>query len=215
MRYFVTGTDTGVGKTYVLSLILKFFIANGYYPSVMKPIETGCSTYKGELIPEDGLQLSDIVKMSNQLDKVVPYRFETPVAPYVASLLENKEIDLNNIKQLSDNLKEPLFVEGAGGLMVPIKRNFFMIDLVNYLNLEVIFISPLRLGTINQTLLNIEAMERRNLKIKGIILNDTDGIVTPATRTNPEVLKELQPYPVIAVVPYKCLALPDFSALLR
>lgn len=215
MRYFITGTDTGVGKTYVLSLILKFFIANGYLPSVMKPIETGCSTDKGELIPEDGLQLSDIVKMSNQLDKVVPYRFETPVAPYVASLLENKEIDLNNIKQLSDNLKEPLFVEGAGGLMVPIKRNFFMIDLANYLNLEVIFISPLRLGTINQTLLNIEAMERRNLKIKGIILNDTDGIVTPATKTNPCVLKELQPYPVIAVVPYKALTLPDFSALLR
>lgn len=214
MRYFVTGTDTGIGKTYVLSLILKFFIEKGFLPSVMKPVETGCRNDKGDLIPEDGLQLADIVKMSNQLDKIVPYRFETPVAPYVASLLEKKQIDLKNIKQISDNMKEPFFVEGAGGLMVPILNNFFMIDLPNYLNLEVIFISPLRLGTINQTLLNIEAMEKRKIKIKGIILNDTDGIETPATKTNPTILKELQPYPIIAVVPFKAKALPDFSLLL-
>jgi len=214
MRYFVTGTDTGVGKTHVLSLILKFFVTKGVHPYVMKPIETGCKNSSGEIIPADALKLAEIVKMQHRLDEVCLYQFETPVAPYVASILEKRQINLEKIKEISDNFGEPLFVEGAGGLMVPITKNFFMIDLPRYLNLEVIFISPLRLGTINQTLLSIEALERRNIKIKGIILNDTEGIETEATKTNPTILSELQSYPIVTVVPFMTKDVPDFSALL-
>lgn len=200
MRYFVTGTDTGIGKTYTLSLILRSLICKGINPGVMKPIETGCKRCGNELIPEDALALARIAGIEDRLADVCPYRFELPLAPYVASKLENKEIVISKIRDISKKFNEPLFVEGAGGLMVPILKDFFMIDLVKYLSLEVIFVAPLRLGTINHTLLSIEAMERRGIKIKGIILNDLDGIETVATKTNPAVLSELQKYPVLGQI---------------
>lgn len=200
MRYFVTATDTGVGKTYVLSLILKSLIAKGIKPSVMKPVETGCRRDGERLIPEDALTLAKIVGLEAKLEEVCPFRFELPLAPYVAARLEGRTVSLESIKEIASRFDEPLFVEGAGGLMVPILKDFFMIDLIKYLDLEVIFVAPLRLGTINQTLLSIEAMERRDIKIKGIILNDTEGIETPASKTNPSVLAELQRYPILAIV---------------
>lgn len=168
----------------------------------MKPIETGCKNVDGKLIPEDALRLANIINLEEKLDLLCPYRFETPVAPYVASKIENKTIKLEEIKKAFELLSEPLFVEGAGGLMVPIFKDFFMIDLIKYLSLEVIFVAPLRLGTINQTMLSIEALERRKIPIKGIILNDTEGIKTPATETNFAILRELQPYPVLTIVPF-------------
>ncbi len=199
-RFFVTATDTGVGKTYVLSLILRFLVEKGIKPSVMKPVETGCVVKYGMLIPEDAERLAKIVGAENSLEHICPFRFETPVAPYVASQLEKKEIDVEKIKKIAGLFPEPLFVEGAGGLMVPVLKNFFMIDLIKLLNTEVIFVAPLRLGTINHTLLSIEALEKRGIKIKGIILNDTEGLENMATKTNPSVLSELQPYPILAIV---------------
>ncbi|GAB4438409.1 MAG: dethiobiotin synthase [bacterium] len=208
MRYFITGTDTGIGKTFVLSLIIKYLISKGVKPYVMKPIETGCINQGGKLVPEDAQSLAKITGLEDRLDDVCPYRFELPLAPYVASRLEKREISVDKIKEVSEKFGEPLFVEGAGGLMVPVLKNFFMVDLAKYLGLEVIFIAPLRLGTINHTLLSIEAMEKRGVAIKGIIMNDTDGIETVATKTNPEVLTELQPHKLIGVVPFKAEALP-------
>lgn len=200
-RFFITGTDTGVGKTHVLSLLLKQLKESGFSPTVIKPIETGCAKRDGNLIPEDATLLAKIACMED-IDIVCPYRFEHPVAPYVASKLEKKRINIKKIKSILDGLSEPVFVEGAGGLMVPILKNFFMIDLAKYLDLDVIFVASLRLGTINHTLLSLEALKRRKIAVRGIILNDIEGVETIATKTNFQIIKELTNCPILSVIPF-------------
>ncbi len=203
MGFFVTATDTNVGKTYFLSLLLKFLVFKGIQPSAMKPIETGCAEKDGTLFPEDGYKIAEALGCPDKLNQICPLRFKYPLAPYVCSEIENKQIDIEFIKDKISALKEPFFIEGAGGLLVPVKENYFMIDLAKDFNLNVILVSPLRLGTINHTLLSIEALQRRDIKISGVILNDNDGIETMATKTNPETLKKFTEVNILGVLPFR------------
>ena len=130
---FITGTDTGVGKTIVSAAIIRALINKGIKVGAMKPIETGCKTQrvKGQgskvkdLIPSDGMFLREMAEMDDSIDLVTPIRFELPLAPMVASDIEQRSIDLERIfsayKFLSQKY-EFMVVEGAGGLLVPIKR---------------------------------------------------------------------------------------------
>jgi dethiobiotin synthetase len=123
--YFITGTDTGVGKTIVSAAILRTFIKKGLKVGAMKPIETGCLNKDGVLLPSDGMFLRDMAEMNDSLDIVTPVKFETPVSPLVASRLEDMEIDLERVFKAFENLKKKydyLIVEGVGGLMVPILK---------------------------------------------------------------------------------------------
>ncbi len=215
MGFFVTATDTGVGKTYVLTLILKYLRYKGADPSAIKPIETGCQEINDKLIPEDGLNIAKALDQLSRLERICPVRFKTPVAPYTATLLEKKEIDLDDIFCRIRNLKEPFFVEGAGGLMVPVTKEYFMIDFPKDLNLEVILISPLRIGTINHSLLSIDALKRRDIKIKGIILNDNDGIETPASKTNLQILSQLTDVDILGVVPFRFADYKNLDSILK
>ncbi len=165
MKIFVTATNTGVGKTYVTAKLLELAAKAGLKPGAIKPIETGVHSS-----PEDG---SKLLRKSQELnlslkdvsiDDVVPYQFELPAAPYIAK--KGVKIDINYIKEKIATLYSKcdiLFIEGAGGLMVPIEKNYFMIDLICDLETPALLVTPSKLGSINDTLLSMMALKSKSI----------------------------------------------------
>ena len=168
-KYFIAGTDTEVGKTYVSCLISEFLKNNGYSIGTLKPIETGLK-YLEE--PD----FKKISKASGDREKIV-YGLSEPLAPLIAAEIDKIKINKNKIlnffnKDISSHKYDYYLIEGAGGLFVPLTENLLYIDLINEFNCEVILVARTNLGTVNHTLLSIEALKRRNIGIKGIILNE-------------------------------------------
>ncbi|GMT46963.1 MAG: ATP-dependent dethiobiotin synthetase BioD [bacterium] len=204
---FITGTDTGVGKTIVAAAITRALKMRGVNVGVMKPVETGCRM-EGEkgLVPVDGAFLKYMAETDTPLSEITPYRFETPVAPMVASGIEGrvirKEVILSTFEKISGN-HDFMVVEGVGGLMVPVSRDFLVCDLVNLLDLSVIVVAGNTLGVINHTLLTVKAAENEGIRVAGVVINHTRsprGDI--AEDTNPQVLEKLLSVPVIGVFPY-------------
>jgi dethiobiotin synthetase len=212
--YFITGTDTGVGKTIVSAAILRTFIKKGLKVGAMKPIETGCLNKDGVLLPSDGMFLRDMAEMNDSLDIVTPVKFETPVSPLVASRLEDMEIDLERVFKAFENLKKKydyLIVEGLGGLMVPILKEqkkkaekvYLVRDLIKNMELEVIIVTRPTLGTINHTLLTVEALKSKKIPIKGFIINYSTKVKNDISeKTNPDILNELLDINFLGILPY-------------
>ena len=172
---FVVGTDTGVGKTVLSLLLMQFFYANGCMPFYIKPIQTGCSD------PYD--KDSDarfIYKHVKQLTKKDPsdsivYCFREPKAPYFASRNEGEHIDVTAIKDFIEKksrIYSPVIMEAAGGLLVPVNENTLMIDLIKMTGARPIIAARAGLGTINHTLLTIEALHKRHIKPLGVVFID-------------------------------------------
>ena len=166
MKLFVTATNTGIGKTYTTLRCMEIVKEFGLDPAAIKPIETGAA----QVCP-DGSKLLRKSQDLNQnlnditIDDVVPYRFELPAAPYVAK--KDAPIDIDTILRKIENMEKRcdiLFIEGAGGLMVPIEKDFFMIDLIKASGAKALLVTPSRLGCINDTLLSQEALERRGIE---------------------------------------------------
>lgn len=174
--YFITGTDTGVGKTSITAALARAFKEAGDNTGVMKPVETGCVLRDGSLVPQDAVRLKQAAGADDPLDLINPYRFSPPLAPYIASMMEGVEIDLELIAgrfaQLSQR-HDIMFVEGAGGLLVPVTGNKTIADLALKLEIPVVIIANSRLGVINHTLLTAYCARDMGLEIKGIILNNT------------------------------------------
>lgn len=167
---FITATNTDVGKTYASEKFLRYFAKAGLKVGYFKPCETGVVDY-----PLDGTKMLNLVKKSNpsfdvNINDVVPYQFKLPAAPYVAK--ENTKIDLNYLKEKKDFLQNKcdiLIIEGAGGLMVPIEKDIFIIDLIQIFDSFAFLITPSKLGCINDTLLSIEALKNRNINFEFFI----------------------------------------------
>ena len=161
---FITATNTDVGKTYACEKFLKYFAKTGLKVGYFKPCETGVIDF-----PLDGMKMLNLVKELNpsfeaEIFDVVPYQFKLPVAPYVAK--ENTIIDINYLKEKKaflQNMCDVLIIEGAGGLMVPIEKDIFIIDLIKEFDSEAILITPSKLGCINDTLLSINALKSKNI----------------------------------------------------
>lgn len=211
--YFITGTDTGVGKTIVTTAILRCFIKKGLKVGAMKVIETGCVNKDGLLLPSDGMLLRDMAEMHDSIDLITPIKFENPLSPLVASRIEKIDIDLEIIFKSFEALKKKydyLFVEGIGGLMVPINKEkkrkstfYFVRDLIKDMGLPVILVTRPTLGTINHTLLTVEALKSKKISIKGYIINFSKPAKNDiAEKTNPQILKELIDIPCLGVLPY-------------
>ena len=183
--YFITATNTDVGKSYASEIFLKKFASMGKAVGYFKPIETGV-----EDKPLDGTKLLDITYGLNSdfkatINDVVPYQFKLPASPFVAK--NNTIIDIDLIKQKANELLEycdVLIVEGAGGLMVPIEKNYFMIDLIDdfkkEFNSKTILISPSNLGSINDTMLSKNALENKKIDYEWYInlYKDKDSFKT-------------------------------------
>ncbi len=204
---FITGTDTGVGKTIISAAITRALKIRGVNVGVMKPVETGCRM-EGEkgLVPVDGAFLQYMAETDSPLSDITPYRFETPVAPLVASELEGrvirKEVILTTYEKIAGN-HDFMVVEGVGGLMVPVSRDLLVSDLVKMLDLSIVVVAGNTLGVINHTLLTVKAAENEGIRIAGVVINH---IRSPrgdiAEDTNPRALEKLLTVPVIGVFPY-------------
>jgi dethiobiotin synthetase len=203
---FITGTDTGVGKTFVAAGLIRAMKENGLSVCPMKPVESGCKSVKGKLVPADALTLLKAADVDEHIDFINPYRLKNPLAPSVAAEIEGINIRKSKIlsafKRMS-NKYETIVVEGAGGIMVPIYKKYLFIDLARDLKLPVIIVSRPGLGTINHTLLSIDALMSRGLNVLGIIINYTEKIRKGmAEKTNPLYIEKIGRVPVLGVVPY-------------
>ena len=157
--YFISGTDTNVGKT-IVSAVLATKLEAHYF----KPIQCGLNKMN--------LKDSEVVKSLSNKAKILNelYFLKKPLSPFVAAKLEKKKIDLNKILQFVKNLKtKKLVIEGAGGLNVPINSNYLMSDLCQKLNTPLILVSRTKLGTINHTLMSLEIIKKKKINLMGII----------------------------------------------
>jgi len=201
---FVTGTDTEVGKTVVAAGLAMAFSRRGIDVGVMKPAVTGCRTRKGKRISED---VDYLVRASDSKDDpelVCPCMLRDPLAPETAARREGVRIDIRKIFRAFKRLREKheaLVVEGAGGLFVPIKRKYFMIDMIAALGSPIVLVARPGLGTINHTLLSCEAARARDIGIAGVVINDYPRKPSLAERTNPEAIRRYAGAPLLGVLP--------------
>jgi len=176
--YFVIGTDTNVGKTYVASAFVKHFTAQGLKTVGMKPVASGCElNVKNELINEDVTALISASNITADLDLINPYHFAPAIAPHIAAEQAGVHIDLEVIQQAYTQLvclADMLIVEGAGGFCVPLNKTQTLADLAVLLNIPMILVVGMRLGCINHALLTVEAIQARGLKLAGWIANEIE-----------------------------------------
>jgi dethiobiotin synthetase len=203
---FVTGTDTGVGKTYVSTGIARALISRGVDVGVMKPAETGCRMRTGRMLPRDALRLIKSACVKDPLSLVNPYRFRRTLAPAVAAELEGKTIDpskIINAFQLLSNSHDFMIVEGAGGIMVPLSGAYTFLDLAKILGIPVLIVARPGLGTINHTMLTIAALRERKIEIAGIVINYClDHEPGTAEKTSPAVIEKLSSVRIMGTIPY-------------
>lgn len=186
---FVTGTDTGVGKTQVGLAVIRELKARGLRVAAMKPIETGVP----ESGPEDALALWNATDRSAPLEDLCPLQYKLPAAPNIAAQAEGREVDLHRVYDAFPRICEGqdfVWVEGAGGLLVPIRPNLCMADLAQTLKLPIILVARASLGTINHTLLSLSEIKHRRLPLLGVIISHAIGPLTDADHQNLSALKD-------------------------
>lgn len=180
---FVAGTDTGVGKTLVACALVRSLRARGIDACGMKPIETGV----GEDGPADALALRAAAENLDALEDVCPLRFALPAAPTVAARAESRQVDLDFVRAAYRRLRarhDCVIVEGAGGLLVPASEGRSMADLALELRLPILLVARAALGTINHTLLSLEAAVARGLSVAGVVISHSAGVLSAADAAN-------------------------------
>jgi len=177
---FVTGTDTGVGKTRVATALVHALCASGVVVRVRKPVESGCIERAGERWPADGDALQRAAGSVEPLSTVCPLRLAAPLSPERAAAREGVSLTLDSLREACTAgvaADDFLLVEGAGGLLSPIAAQALNADLAVALGMPVLLVAADRLGTINHCLLTVEAIRARGLELAGIVLNT---IIEPA-----------------------------------
>jgi len=183
---FVTATDTDIGKTVIASDIALGITARGINCGVMKPVQCAGN---------DASVLKTISQAEDPLEIINPYFFKRPLSPHLAARLEGRRVSIRKIIRSYKLLLERhefLVVEGAGGLLVPVSENFLIADMIKGLNLEIVIVARAGLGTINHTLLIIEAAKRRGISVVGVIFNqNSKGFTTVCEKNNPLIIHKL------------------------
>ncbi|MDG2149869.1 MAG: dethiobiotin synthase [Planctomycetota bacterium] len=207
----VTGTDTGVGKTWVACHLAKALAARGLRVGVMKPCETGLTGAGSERALTEAPRGSDaeqLVLASDcraPLSDILPYAFSLPAAPSVAALEEGANIDFEVIECAYQRLSEShdvVIVEGAGGLLVPLAPHLDFLDLAQRLELEVLAVARTGLGTLNHTALTDRALRSAGLTPLGFVLNSPEEPASESERANLSGLCSLVETPVLAEFPH-------------
>ena len=195
--FFVTGTDTSVGKTVVTYLLSRRLQQEGFRVGIMKPFQCG---------GDDAAFLKKKLELEDDITDINPYFAKEPLSPHLAFQRQNMKINLSVLLDCFQRLceeKDILFVEGAGGLMVPLKKNYYMIDLISDLNAHVIVVARTGLGTINHSLLTLQQLRQYALPIKGIIFNQSSRVKQGvAEKTNPDEVAEHGQVTVLGNIPY-------------
>ena len=188
--FFVTGTDTSVGKTVVSTGLERALRARGIDAAGMKPVETGV----GAAGPLDALALREAAGGADPLEDVCPERFALPAAPSVAAAAEGRAVDLGRVRTAFERLRARhacVIVEGAGGLLVPIAQGSDMADLARELGLPLLVVARASLGTLNHTRLTLEAIATRGLTLAGVVISRAGGPLPQGDAQNLEALRQL------------------------
>lgn len=203
--FFVTGTDTGVGKTLVSSALVHHFAKAGYRSAGMKPVAAGCELVDGRLISDDVVQLRAAGNVALPLEMVNPYAFAPPLAPHIAAGMAQERIALDVIeaafRQAADAV-DILVVEGVGGFRVPLNDDQDTADLAVRLSLPVVLVVGMRLGCLNHALLTLESIASRRLELAGWVANGIDPQM-PAVQENLHALARKIASPCLGVVSYQ------------
>jgi len=202
--YFITGTDTGVGKTSITAGLAGSMRKIGVDVGVMKPIATG---YPNKL----GFKSSDVVKLveaasiTDPENLINPVFLSLPTSPYDATKLLELSVDMplifEQFKKLL-SIHEILLVEGIGGIMTPITKNFFVADMIKGMSIETIIVTRATIGTLNHTIMTYKMCKEYGIKIRGIVINNFDEKGTPAEKNAPTTLYELTNIPILGTVPF-------------
>ncbi|NBQ67858.1 MAG: dethiobiotin synthase [Nitrosomonadaceae bacterium] len=198
--YFVTGTDTGIGKTTVSCALLHAFAAQGHKVIGMKPIAAGVEN--GKWLDVEQLLAASNVNVTRQ--QINPYAFAPPISPHLAAQQAGREIDLTLIQQAYQTLSaqaDRVVVEGAGGFLVPVNQHQTGADLAQALNLPVILVVGMRLGCLNHALLTTQAIKTAGLTLAGWVANCIDPQML-AVAENIATLEQRLNGPLLGVVPF-------------
>ena len=199
----VVGTDTGVGKTVITAGLVRALNQKGIKTLGVKPFACGAVKKNGRWIYEE-IELLNQANGKALIPKFCIWR--SPLAPYRASLIEKKPLDLKKVRNNLASLKKKtdlLLIEGVGGLLCPLTGKMTLADWAKKEKLPLLLVARLGLGTLNHTLITIEAAKRRGLKIKGIILNDHPRTKSDLSRKwNPEDIRRLTKIPMLGILPH-------------
>ena len=196
--YFITGSDTDVGKTYVGCELVRQLRGCGLKIETRKPAESGCEADDaGNLITHDAAALREANGDVETIERIARYRFRTAVAPHRAARIEGQAVHIENLIDAcgQDDASACLIVEGAGGFYSPLAENGLNADLASVLQLPVIIVVRNRIGAVNQALLTAQAVESRHLRVAAIILNQVDRDIE-AAMDNPADLRACCEHPV-------------------
>ena len=177
---FITGTDTGIGKTVVTAGILRWLRSQGVDAVPMKPVQTGATKQRGRLISPDlefCLAASGIKPDADELKLMLPYVYEPACSPHLAGRLAGKYPEIPEIKRCAETLlqkHQAIVVEGAGGIMVPLNERQTMLDLMVAFSYPVVLVTRFGLGTINHTLLSLNALRSAGLNLLGVVFSHTE-----------------------------------------
>jgi dethiobiotin synthetase len=209
--YFITGTDTNVGKTWVTVALMRYFKSQGQSVVGMKPVASGCFMQHGELKNLDALLIQENASVKLDYSLVNPYAYALPVSPHIAGV--NDPVDLAKVSANFSRLMplaDTVLVEGAGGWYAPINNHENVSDLALILGLPVILVVAIRLGCINHAQLSAQAILQSGLPCAGWVAVCTEPQL-PSLEENIQTLTEKLPIPRLAVLPY--LAVVNFDCL--
>jgi dethiobiotin synthetase len=201
----ITGTDTDIGKTVIAGAIAAWFKQQGTRVGVLKPIASGCVHRREGLISEDAEFLAHCADSPHPLDVIAPIRFAQPLAPAIAASRLGAAVDWSSIQRSLTRITrdaDVLIVEGVGGIMVPMDDKHTMLDVAAWLNLPAVVVARPNLGTINHTVLTIEALRRAQVPIAGVVINRYPAEnASVAEETNPRAVEKWAKTPVLCIVP--------------
>lgn len=195
---FITGTDTGVGKTFVTIWLARQLQKSGYRVGIMKPIACGPQR------DNDALLAKKVLKLDDPLALINPINLKAPLAPLVAARQEKRKININKIFSAYKKLEKKhdlVLVEGVGGVAVPILPRYCLINLIRDFGLPTIVVARAGLGTINHTLLTLNTLKEEKVAILGVIMNGFTGR-DRSEKSNAKIIEELSGVPVLAKLHY-------------
>ncbi len=202
---FITGTDTGVGKTFFSCGLAALLKTAGYKVGVMKPAETGCVEKDGQLFADDAWRLKRASGCAEPIELICPYRLAEALAPSIAAERAGVKIDIDRLLDVCNDISakhDITLVEGAGGLMVPLVPSFTFADFARVAKLPIIVVAANKLGVINHLLLTLEHAGCKGLRTLGYVLNQVSREIALAAETNREVLAGMTGVPCLGELPF-------------
>ena len=201
-RIFITGTDTGIGKTYVACALVRELTGMGYSVSALKPVASGCERTDQGLRNEDALALMKAINVDMEYSQINPFAFEPAIAPHIAADKAGQVVELKKICGIANSMDTDFMViEGAGGWCVPLNEDLLLVELVRSLGADVVLVVGMKLGCINHALLSARQIEQDGCNLAGWIANQIDAEM-PEYRNNLKTLCKLMPAPFLAEIPH-------------